>query len=36
MIETVAAWMAELAEWSPEERRAEVDTFCASARFAPA
>lgn len=35
-IEQVADWMAEVTDWSPAQRRAEIDAFCASARFAPA
>jgi glycerol-3-phosphate dehydrogenase len=35
-IEQIAGWMAEAADWSPAQRRAEIDAFCASARFAPA
>ena len=35
-LEQVAGWMAEAAQWSPEQRRAEIDAFCATAHFAPA
>jgi len=35
-IEQVAEWMAESADWSPSQRRAEIDAFCASAKCAPA
>lgn len=35
-LEQVADWMAEAAGWSPTERQAEIDAFCARVRFAPA
>jgi glycerol-3-phosphate dehydrogenase len=35
-IEQIAGWMAEAAEWSPSQLRAEIDAFSASARYAPA
>jgi glycerol-3-phosphate dehydrogenase len=35
-LEQVAGWMAEAAGWSAEQRQAEIDAFCASARYAPA
>jgi glycerol-3-phosphate dehydrogenase len=35
-LEQIAGWMAEAADWTPEQRRAELDAFCANARFAPA
>ena len=35
-VEQVAGWMAEVAQWSPEQRRAEVDAFCATAKCQPA
>jgi glycerol-3-phosphate dehydrogenase len=36
LLEQVAGWMADAADWSPAQRRAEIDAFCASARFEPA
>jgi glycerol-3-phosphate dehydrogenase len=35
-IEQVAGWIAEAAGWTTEQRRAEIEAFCASAKFAPA
>ena len=35
-IEQVAGWMADAAGWSATQRRAEIDAFCATVKFAPA
>lgn len=34
-VEQVATWMGELLEWSPEQRRAELEAYYAVAKFAP-
>jgi glycerol-3-phosphate dehydrogenase len=35
-LEQVAGWMADVAGWRPPQRSAEIEAFCARARFAPA
>jgi glycerol-3-phosphate dehydrogenase len=35
-VEQVATWMAEMADWSPARRSAELETYFAVTKYAPA